>query len=105
MNFNLASRCAMCLEEEESVDHLFLHCQWLSSLWFLSISLVGVSWVQLSNVEAVLAAWRRRLKKSRVHGIWKLVPLAIWWCTWKERNQRIFEGKASSLQDFKLYFL
>ena len=34
-----------------------------------------------------------------------MIPLAIWWSTWKERNQRIFEGKASSYQDFKLYFL
>jgi len=53
----------------------------------------------------MLVTWGRRLKKSEVHGIWKLVPLAIWWCTWKERNRRIFEGKGSSLQDFKLYFL
>jgi len=33
-NFNLVSRCAMCLEEEESVDHLFVRCHWISSLWF-----------------------------------------------------------------------
>ena len=61
--------------------------------------------VQASNAKDVLVAWRRRLKKSWFHGIWKLVPLTIWWCTWKESNQRIFEGKASSLQDCKLYFL
>ena len=66
---------------------------------------MGVSWVQSSSVIAVLVAWRRRLKKCWVHGIWKLVPIAIWWCTWKERNQQIFDDKASSVQDFKLYFL
>ena len=27
-NFNLASRCAMCLGEEELIDHLFVHCHW-----------------------------------------------------------------------------
>jgi len=42
-NFNLASRSAVCLEEEDSVDHLFLHCQWVSSLWFLALSLMRVS--------------------------------------------------------------
>ena len=46
-----------------------------------------------------------RLKKCFVHGIWKLVLIAIWWCTWKERNRWIFDDKASSIQDFKLYFL
>lgn len=25
------------------------------------------------------------------------------WCTWKERNQCIFDGKALSCQEFKLY--
>ena len=34
-----------------------------------------------------------------------MIPLAIWWSTWKERNQRIFAGKAKSYQDFKLYCL
>ena len=26
-NFSLASRCVMCFHEEESVDHLFVHCK------------------------------------------------------------------------------
>jgi len=66
---------------------------------------MGISWVQPSNIKDVLVAWRRRLKKCWVHGIWKLIPLAIWWCTWKERNRRIFEGKGLSLQNFKLSLL
>jgi len=40
-----------------------------------------------------------------ISGIWSMIPLAILWCTWKERNSRIFEGKALSYQNFKLYFL
>ena len=35
----------------------------------------------------------------------ELVPLAIWWATWKERNRCIFEDKALSFQEYKLYFL
>ena len=66
---------------------------------------MGISWVQSSNIKDVLVAWRRRLKKCWVHEIWKLIPIAIWWCTRKERNKRIFDDKALSLQDFKLYFL
>ena len=45
------------------------------------------------------------MKKRCVLGVWNMVPLAIWWATWKERNRRIFEGKVLSFQDFKLYFL
>jgi len=38
-NFNSANRCAMGLEEEKLVDHLFVHCQWVSSLSVLALSL------------------------------------------------------------------
>jgi len=31
--------------------------------------------------------------------------MVVRWCTWKERNQQIFGGKVSSIQDFKFYFL
>ena len=68
-NFSLASRCVMCSHEEELVDHLFVHCKWVSSLWALGLSLMGISWVQSSNVKDVLVAWKRRLKKCWVHGI------------------------------------
>ena len=104
-NFKLASRCPMCLREEESVDHLFIHCTWVSGLWYLSFSLLGVNWVQPLTIKNVLMSWTRKINRGWLLGIWKMIPLAIWWSTWKERNQRIFAGKARSYQDFKLYFL
>jgi len=36
-NLSGPSRCFMCLEEEEYVDHLLVHCRWASSLWDLSL--------------------------------------------------------------------
>jgi len=68
-NFDLASRCAMCLLEEESAYHLFAYYQWVSSLRSLALSLMGVSWVQPYNHKDELIVWKRRLKKSLVHGI------------------------------------
>ena len=44
-NFSSPSKCSMCLEEEEIVDHILMHCRWVFSLWDLSLSLMGVSWV------------------------------------------------------------
>jgi len=104
-NFNLASTCLMCHEEEESVNHLFIHCGCVSGLWHLSFSLLGVNWVQPHTIKDVLTTRRRTMKRGWLLGIWKMIPLAIWWSTWKERNQRIFEGKARFYQKFKLYFL
>jgi len=97
----------MGLKEEESVNHLLVHCRWVSSLRiYLSLSLCnGVSWVQPSNVRDVVVPWSRRMKKSWVLKVWNMIPVAIWWATWKERNRRIFEDKALSFQDFKLSIL
>uniref|UniRef100_A0A7C9D869 Reverse transcriptase zinc-binding domain-containing protein n=1 Tax=Opuntia streptacantha TaxID=393608 RepID=A0A7C9D869_OPUST len=103
-NFSGPSRCYVCLEERESVNHLLVNCRWVSSLCDLSLSLMGVSWVQTSNVRDVVAAWRRRMQKRWVLGFGNMIPLSIWWATLKEGNRRIFEDKASSFQAFKLYF-
>ena len=43
------------------------------------------------------------MKKCWAFGVWKMIPLAIGWNTWKEMNQRVFEGIDMSSQDFKLY--
>ncbi|KAG5601659.1 hypothetical protein H5410_033029 [Solanum commersonii] len=32
---------------------------------------------------------------------WRTVPTCIWWIIWKERNQRIFQGKECSVQNIK----
>ena len=66
---------------------------------------MGVSWVQPSKMRDVVVAWRRRMKKSWILGVWKVVLLVIWWATWKERSRRIFKDKALSFQEYKLYFL
>ena len=104
-NFHGPSRCVLCRGEEETVNHLLVHCVWVSSLWQLGLSLMGVCWVQPRKVHDVLVAWKRRMKKGLAFGVWKLIPLAIWWSVWKERNRRIFEGQDLSLHDFKHYFL
>ena len=41
----LANRCYLCLEQEETMDHLLIHCIKTRSLWELLFSLFGVTWV------------------------------------------------------------
>lgn len=46
------------------MNHLFLHCLWVSSRWHFSPSLMGFSQFQPSNVNDVFVAWgegRRRV--------------------------------------------
>ena len=62
---------------------------------------MGVCWVQPSYVKDVLVAWRRSLKKSMISGVWKLIPLAIWWSTWKERSGHVFLGESFIFSKFQ----
>jgi len=55
-------------------------------------------WKFKALFKAVLMAWRRRMKKGWVSGVWKIIPMAIWWTIRKERNQCIFEGKQISFE-------
>ena len=68
-NFHGPSRRALFLEEEEFVHHLLVHCCWVSSLWHLGLSLMGVAWVQPLKVKDVLVAWRRKMKKCLALGV------------------------------------
>ena len=46
----LANRCFMCLEKEETIDHLLLHCTKTRVLWDLLFNLFGLSWMLPSSV-------------------------------------------------------
>jgi len=36
--------------------------------------------------------------------IWKMVPICIFWCVWKERNLRCFEDLENSMEDILASF-
>ncbi|RVW17076.1 hypothetical protein CK203_076007 [Vitis vinifera] len=55
--YSLANRCFLCLSEEETVDHLLLHCVKMRALWSLLFSLFGVAWVLSGSVKETLLGW------------------------------------------------
>ena len=48
----------MCEEEEETIDHLLIHCKFAKMLWDLILSIVGISWVFPQSVLHTLLAWQ-----------------------------------------------
>jgi hypothetical protein len=51
------NRCCMCKRSEEMVDHLLLHCEIASVLWFAIFSHFGLAWVMPRQVSDLLACW------------------------------------------------
>jgi len=97
----------MCKEDSESVSHLLLHCKIAKVLWDIAICSVGVSWVAFDSVKNHLLAWEgffgRKVKKKK-ETAWVL-PHVIFWCIWRERNRRVFEGFETPVQHLKDLFI
>jgi hypothetical protein len=47
--------CCMCKKNEESVDHLLLHCKIVSALWNTIFSSVELAWIVPSRVVDLFA--------------------------------------------------
>lgn len=101
----LANRCYMCQESEESIDHLILHCERTRVIWNLLFTIFKVRWVLLETVSDTLAAWHgRTIWKSRKK-VWRMAPLYLFWVTWNQRNNMVFENGGNAIQQWKLTFV
>ena len=53
---SIANRCYLCEEEEETLNHLLVHCPKARMLWDLILAIVGIGWVFPFSVRQVLLA-------------------------------------------------
>jgi hypothetical protein len=80
------NRCWLCESNGESVDHLLLHCGVANTLWNVIFNRFGLCWVMLGSVRELFTCWWTKGRLSVVN--WKMVPLCLIWCIWRERNAR-----------------
>ena len=53
----LVNRCCTCHRNEETVDHLPLHCLVAYSLWVYMFQIFGIQWVMPGSVESLVYCW------------------------------------------------
>jgi hypothetical protein len=97
--------CCLCRKGGESIDHLFIHCEVASEMWTVCLQLFGVIWVMPRRVSELMECWRGQLGNREVLQLWRLVPLCLMWCLWRERNARSFEDREIGLAELKRLFL
>jgi hypothetical protein len=102
-NIVLVNRCGMCKKDEESIDHLLLHCERAQLLWNAFFGRFGLAWVMPQGVVDLLHCWWS-VGRPRSDVVWKMVPLCIMWCLWVERNGRFFEDSERSPEDLLHFF-
>jgi hypothetical protein len=103
-NLIIVDRCCLCKRDGESVDHILLHCNLASALWNNIFSRFGISWVMPRSVLDLVACWWKSGRSGSATS-WKMVPICLFWCIWRERNLRCFENLESSLEEvLELFF-
>ena len=69
--FQLANRCPMCKEEEENLEHLFLHCPTIWRFWALLIALSGMEWVCPLRIRDLMMGWSTFPIRKEAKKLWK----------------------------------
>lgn len=95
------NRCFMCQQAYETNRHLFLHCPVTNEVWFLFFAIFGVSWVMPASIKDAYISWNSWKVDKSIKQVWKMIPTSIFWCVWKERNKRCFDGISTSIQQLK----
>ncbi|XP_026420154.1 uncharacterized protein LOC113316148 [Papaver somniferum] len=88
----LYSSCILCGNYEESQEHLFIHCKVTRKLW-QSLSPRDWAWVFPNSFLSLANGWDNNHFSNNGKFIMGLIPAAIVWVVFRERNCRIFEEK------------
>jgi hypothetical protein len=83
----------MCRCNEESVDHLLLHCPAAFDLWCFVFQSFGYP---LGMVIDLLFGWWNWFGKHSLD-VWNLVPLCLMWTVWRDCNGRTFKAKPQGI--------
>lgn len=82
----------------ETSNHLFLHCNFSGSVWNVIVNWLGVVTVMPNDVQWHFIQFSLLGGVSRSkHSILQVIWFATMWEIWKERNNRIFNAKVSSV--------
>ena len=99
------NRCFLCGCEEETVNHILLHCTVVRVLWEIVLVLFGIQWVFPETIKDMLFSWRGSFVGKKRKKIWTSIPFCIFWTVWKERNRLAFRGGFLSIQKLKNSFV
>ena len=101
----LVNRCFLCEENEETIDHLLIHCSRAKMLWDLLLAITEVNWVFPRTVRQLLIAWQSVSVGKKRKRVWLAAPLCLFWTLWLERNRVVFENEVTSANRMKSFFL
>ncbi|RVX00739.1 putative ribonuclease H protein [Vitis vinifera] len=73
----LANRCFLCCDDEETINHVLIHCPKARVLWNLVFSLFRVNWVLPLTVRDTLLGWSASFVDKKRGKTWRAAPLYV----------------------------
>ncbi|CAI0540589.1 unnamed protein product, partial [Linum tenue] len=95
----LPNWCILCKCHEESISHIFFLCPFAVTIWESFRKGFDLHGPYPPSTRDFLIAWRGLWCVQRFSECIKLLPHAVLWFIWLERNNRIFRDVDSSPQE------
>ncbi|CAN1258072.1 hypothetical protein LINPERPRIM_LOCUS9783 [Linum perenne] len=90
----IPNRCCLCCCQEESIDHMFLHCQFSRSVWGLLSSRLSITGPLPSTVGALISGWKGMNCHAPFEPCHKVLLHSFFWHIWLERNAITFRDSS-----------
>ena len=93
------ARCAVGCGHDESVSHLFLHCDSYGPLWWHIRAWIGVTGVDPHDISEHLFqfihyTWNSTKRRSFLHLVWLLCV----WMIWNAHNNSLFNNNHTTIE-------
>lgn len=98
-------QCVLCSSGIESHQHLFFQCSFVEALWLHYCGNFGLSVPSSINAVASLLSLPLVVATPGLRVVLKLLLQVVVYCTWRERNVRVFQQVSTSVAALELIFI
>nr|XP_029145892.1 uncharacterized protein LOC114924758 [Arachis hypogaea] len=91
--------CVVCTKEIETIQHLFVTCEFAWQVWRAWISHVGLVWSFPGSIKEHFESWMMMNLRKDVWKTWFVGFFSVIWNIWLCRNDVIFQNKTVEVVD------
>ncbi|KAK9109209.1 hypothetical protein Sjap_017269 [Stephania japonica] len=93
------SRCILCFNDCETIDHLFVSCPFVCRIWLEMTKELEIPWCNPVDLKTWLEQVSMTSHGDKRGTLFRAGTIAILWAVWMERNHRIFADKTNQWEE------
>lgn len=98
-NHIIVNGCPLCLNDEEMMHRLLIHCPFAHDVWSAIINMFDINWVMPGTIVQLSIQWRSGCKFYHRRFLWITALYGIIWKLWLEINNRVFWNNCKSVKE------